>query len=59
MICFEDKTFCTSPKCVNTCGRKLTPEIMKQAQKWWNDTKGEGGVPIVAAHFCDEVDGNK
>lgn len=46
MICYEDKTFCASPNC--TCGRKLTDEIIKAAEKWW----GGPNAPISVSYFC-------
>jgi hypothetical protein len=50
MMCYLDKTFCASPHCENKCGRKLTPEILKAADKWWG--KGEGEAPIAMSYFC-------
>lgn len=47
MICYKDMTFCVSPNC--QCGRKLTPEIIEDAKRWW----GGDGAPIATARFCD------
>tara|TARA_R100001086_G_scaffold19134_1_gene9250 strand:+ start:322 stop:516 length:195 start_codon:yes stop_codon:yes gene_type:complete len=60
MICYRDRTYCVSPDCTNECGRKLTPEIRKEADKWWG--KGPGSAPIAISCFCggdikDIVDG--
>lgn len=59
MMSYGDTTFCISPNCVNACGRKLTREIELDAQAWWNETGGKGGVPICGAYFCEEVNGNQ
>jgi hypothetical protein len=52
MICYLDRTFCISPECINECGRKLTKEIEKAAEKWWKGFKAEGGPPIAMSCFC-------
>lgn len=46
MICFMDKTFCSSPGCQGKCGRKMTSEQRKDADKTW--------LPIMYSDFCDE-----
>jgi hypothetical protein len=48
MIGFRDTTFCVSPDCQNKCGRKLTKEIIKQAEEWW----GNEDAPIAVSCFC-------
>ena len=50
MICFRDTTFCSSPDCVNACGRQLTREDRDEARRWW----GSDDPPIAFARFCDE-----
>jgi hypothetical protein len=50
LICYKDRTFCISPNCTNECGRKLTPEIVEEARKWW----GGENAPIACASFCEE-----
>lgn len=45
-------TFCASPNCTNKCGRKLTEEIKKEAEKWW----GGPDAPICISYFCGESD---
>lgn len=52
MICYKDMTFCVSPNCTNKCGRKLTEEIKKEAEKWW----GGPDAPICVSYFCGESD---
>ena len=49
MICFRDMTFC-SKECGNTkCGRNLTEQVRKDADKWWG--KGKDEAPIAVANF--------
>lgn len=55
MICYRDETFCVSPKCKNKCGRKLTPEIIEAARRWW----GGDDAPIAVAKFCENEDENE
>ncbi len=52
MICYLDRTFCSSPNCENKCGRKLTEEIIEGAKKWW----GSDDAPIAMSNFCGETD---
>lgn len=43
MLCFLDRSFCSSD-CVNReCHRNLTPELQARADKWW----GKPGAPIA------------
>ncbi len=52
MIHYRDMTFCSSYKeCRNgkKCNRALTPQVQKDADKWWG--KGTGQAPI-----CQFVD---
>ncbi len=44
---YLDKTFCVSEGCKNKCGRKLTPEIEKEAEI-------EGEVLFSCADFCNK-----
>ncbi len=51
---FKDKTFCASPDCKNECGRKMTPEDVRELEvaakvNIWN------GV-ISQAYFCGVPD---
>lgn len=55
MICFLDRTFCNSPTCENRCGRQLTDDIKKRAEKWW----GGPGAPIAVGNFCKTEDNSK
>lgn len=50
MICFRDRTFCSSPACKGKCGSQWTDELKRQAEEWW----GKPGVPVAFAEFCDE-----
>lgn len=52
MMCFRDTTFCVSPNCINLCGRKLTEEVKKEADKWWGDRTG--AAPIAMSYFCGD-----
>lgn len=44
MICYLDKTFCTSGNCRKrtNCDRAYTEEVQKAADRWW-DIEGESG----------------
>lgn len=53
MLCYRDTTFCVSENC--KCGRKLTPEIIAAAERWW----GKPGAPIAKANFCDTEETEK
>ena len=47
MICYMDMTFCPYYKeCArgDTCGRALTPEVEKKADKWWPGDKGTAPI---------------
>ena len=40
MICYRDMTFCpfySDCSSSSECGRALTPEVVRQAHKWWGD----------------------
>jgi hypothetical protein len=50
MISFLDRAFCGSQVAKHTCGRELTPELKKQAQKWW----GGPDYPVAYGKFCKE-----
>lgn len=58
MISYKDMTFCNS-NCGNMkCPRKLTPQILNDADAWW----GEKGAPIAIGNFaqgCDSYQGEK
>jgi hypothetical protein len=46
MMCYGDRTFCTGDGCqkfINGCGRSLTEDILKQAERWW----GGPGAPLA------------
>lgn len=44
MICYKDMTFCSSDVEKHTCGRELTKEDRKQAEKI--------GLPIAHGDLC-------
>lgn len=46
MICFKDRTFCSSKNCQNLCGRQMTHDLKQQAIK--------AELPICYQPFCDE-----
>lgn len=50
MICFLDRTFCSSPNCKGECGRQMTLELMKRAKEWW----GNDSPPIAYSNYCDK-----
>lgn len=45
MICYKDKTFCSDEVEIHTCGRELTEEDKKHAEKL--------GLPIAYGSFCN------
>ena len=50
MICYRDRTFCSSKNCKDKCGRKLTQQVQEGAEKWW----GNENAPIAVSEYCDE-----
>ena len=47
MICYLDRSFCSSD-CVNTaCYRNFSPDHRTKAEVWW----GEEGAPVCYADF--------
>jgi hypothetical protein len=46
MMCYADRTFCSSPHCENKCGRKMPKEVESEAIK--------SGLYISTAYFCGE-----
>lgn len=51
MLCYRDMTFCTSPYCKNACGRQLTEEHKREANKM--------GLPVSCQHFCEPTEEEK
>ena len=49
MICYKDTTFCASKVEIHTCGREITEEEIKHAEKI--------GLPICYSYFCGEAKG--
>lgn len=43
-------TFCTAKCKAKDCPRKLTPEVIKEAEYWW----GSPEAPMAIADFSDE-----
>lgn len=48
MLCFLDRTFCSSSNCTGKCGRQWTKELQERANKWW----GGPGAPVAFSDFC-------
>lgn len=49
-MCYRDMTFCVSKSCVTPwCPHKLTPDIQREARKWWTGMSGE--PPIAVADY--------
>jgi hypothetical protein len=48
MICYRDRTFCSSKVKHHTCGRQLFPHHREEAQK--------ADLPIALAKFCEFQD---
>lgn len=55
MICYLDKTFCSSEVEEHTCGREFTKEHAKNAEKWW----GGKDYPVAYADFCNQNSNEK
>jgi hypothetical protein len=49
MICYKDRTYCSSKVKVHTCGREFTDEDQKNAEKWW----GGKDYPLCLGEFCE------
>jgi len=47
MLCYQDKTFCSSKVKTHTCGRELSDHDKEKAD--------ELGLPIAYAEFCKEA----
>jgi hypothetical protein len=49
MICFLDRSFCSSD-CINSeCKRCFTDDLRERAKTWWGDAPGE--VSVAFADF--------
>lgn len=46
MICYQDKTFCSSDVKEHSCGREITEDDIIKAM--------EMGIPIAYGEFCEE-----
>lgn len=44
MICYKDTTFCGSKVARHTCGREITKEELKHAERL--------GLPIAYGNYC-------
>jgi hypothetical protein len=55
MLSFLDRAFCASKVKKHTCGRELTPELKKQAEKWW----GGKDYPVAYGLFCEAAPSKK
>ena len=49
-ICYRDRTFCEYTECKNyaSCDRALTPQVQKDAEKWW------GGKDAPICTYAEE-----
>lgn len=55
MICYRDKTFCSSD-CINTaCHRYFSDEVRQGARKWWDHDPDK--APIAFSDFSDGCEG--
>jgi len=50
MICYKDRTYCSSNVKEHTCGREFKEEDAKNAEKWW----GNKDYPVAYGKFCEE-----
>jgi hypothetical protein len=55
MLCFKDKTFCSSKTHKPECDRQWTPELQKEAEEWARQS-GLSNVPVSFAPLCGEED---
>lgn len=46
MICYQDRSFCSSPGCRDKCGRRATMEVRAAARA--------ADLPLSLARFCDD-----
>lgn len=47
MLCYKDKTFCSSEVEEHICEREITEEELKHAE--------EIGLPIAYGEFCEQI----
>lgn len=47
MLCYKDKTFCSSRVKKHTCGREIKQEEIKHAEKL--------GLGIAYSNYCDDL----
>lgn len=52
MISFKDRSFSASPDCKNECGRKLTPELMREYEIANLPENWDGMLTISYGYFC-------
>lgn len=57
MICYRDRTYCS--RALEDCScdesRKITPEVAKAADEWWNGDKPEymrEPAPFCVSELC-------
>jgi hypothetical protein len=46
MLCYRDRTYCSSEVKAHTCGREITKDELEHAERI--------GLPIAYSHFCDK-----
>lgn len=55
MICYRDRTYCSSKVDKHTCGREFTKQDAIDAEKWW----GGKDYPVAYGYFCGEPTSQK
>lgn len=51
MICFLDRTFCSSDCTNSECSRNLTPELRAGARRWWGRDCADEDIPIAFTDY--------
>lgn len=49
MLCYKDKTFCSSKVEKHTCWREFTEQDAIDAENWW----GWKDYPVAYGDFCE------
>ncbi len=59
MISFKDQTFCASPDCIGSCGRKLSEQDLKDYAKLNSPDQWDGILGIAYGYFCGAPEEDK
>lgn len=51
MLCYRDRTYCSSKVDKHTCGREFTAQDAIDAERWW----GGKDYPVAFGEFCGEA----